>query len=56
MILESHTESANVPSKNNVGSGIIGKSESLMKIKELLDSGILTQEEFDNEKKKILNS
>lgn len=37
-------------------SGIIGKSESLLKIKELLDSGILTQEEFDNEKKKILNS
>jgi hypothetical protein len=50
------TEFANVPSKNNVESGIIGKSESLMKIKELLDSGILTQEEFDNEKKKILNS
>lgn len=46
----------NVPSNNNEGSGIIGKSENLMKIKELLDSGILTQEEFDNEKKKILNS
>ena len=35
---------------------IINKSGELMKIKELLDSGILTQEEFDNEKKKILNS
>ncbi|WP_353884841.1 SHOCT domain-containing protein [uncultured Prevotella sp.] len=28
---------------------------NLMKIKELLDSGILTEEEFNNEKKKILN-
>lgn len=50
------TELPNAISNNNGESGIIGKSESLMKIKELLDSGILTQEEFDNEKKKILNS
>lgn len=35
--------------------GIISKSGDLMKIKELLDSGILTEEEFNNEKKKILN-
>lgn len=34
---------------------IISKSGDLMKIKELLDSGILTEEEFNNEKKKILN-
>ena len=34
---------------------IVNKSEDLMKIKELLDSGILTEEEFNNEKKKILN-
>lgn len=46
----------NIPSNNNGESGIVGKSESLMKIKELLDSGILTQDEFDNEKKIILNS
>lgn len=52
----SSIKSLNVPSNNNGESGIIGKSESLMKIKELLDSGILTQEEFDNEKMKILNS
>ena len=32
------------------------KMESLLELKKLLDSGILTQEEFDNEKKKILNS
>ena len=51
-----YAESPNGTPKNNEGSGIIGKSESLMKIKELLDSGIITQEEFDDEKKKILNS
>lgn len=33
-----------------------GKAEKLIQLKELLDTGILTQEEFDSEKKKILNS
>ncbi|WP_298451177.1 NINE protein [uncultured Prevotella sp.] len=33
-----------------------GKAEQLLELKALLDKGILTQEEFDNEKKKILNS
>lgn len=37
-------------------SDISGKSEELMKLKSLLDAGVLTQEEFDSEKKKILNS
>lgn len=32
------------------------KSEQLIKLKSLLDSGVLTQEEFNSEKKKILNS
>lgn len=36
--------------------GITEKSESLLKLKSLLDAGILTQEEFDAEKKKILNA
>lgn len=49
-------ETPNTHPTHNEGSGIMGKTESLMKIKELLDAGILTQEEFDNEKKKILNS
>lgn len=31
------------------------KADSLMELKKLLDSGILSQEEFDNEKRKILN-
>lgn len=40
--------------KNN--KDITSKSNELIKLKELLDSGVLTKEEFDNEKKKILNS
>ncbi len=32
------------------------KTQNLMKLKSLLDSGILTQEEFDAQKKEILNS
>ena len=48
-----HTSSAST----TINSGnIVGKSESLIKLKSLLDAGILTQEEFDSEKKKILNS
>ena len=31
------------------------KTEELLKLKELLDANILTQEEFDREKKRILN-
>lgn len=50
----SSTECAETPKANN--NSITGKSESLIKLKSLLDSGILSQEEFDNEKKKILNS
>lgn len=34
---------------------ITSKSQELIKLKELLDSGILTEEEFNNEKKKILS-
>ena len=32
------------------------KTEQLMELKELLDQNILTQEEFDKEKQKILRS
>lgn len=32
----------------------MGKYENLTKLKELLDAGVLSQEEFDAEKKKIL--
>jgi len=33
----------------------ISASDEIMKLKNLLDSGILTQEEFDNKKKQLLN-
>ena len=36
-------------------SGIVDKGQELLKLKELLDAGILTQEEFDKEKSNILN-
>lgn len=39
-----------------VHNDISSKSEELTKLKSLLDAGVLTQEEFDSEKKKILNS
>lgn len=34
----------------------MGKYENLTKLKELLDAGVLSQEEFDAEKKKILDA
>ena len=39
----------------NAGQGK-SKTEQLLELKQLLDGGILTQEEFDTEKQKILNS
>lgn len=44
--------------EETTGNGNSGKSkaEKLREIKELLDEGILTQDEFDTEKKKILES
>ncbi|MCH5175565.1 MAG: SHOCT domain-containing protein [Prevotellaceae bacterium] len=35
---------------------VTNKGQELMKLKELLDANIITQEEFDTEKRKILNS
>lgn len=46
------TASAMAPIINN---DITSKSDRLLKLKELLDAGVLTQEEFNSEKKKILN-
>ncbi len=40
---------------SSASAALISKSESLFKLKELLDSGILTTEEFEAEKAKILN-
>ncbi len=41
-------------SKPNAGSGMADKKKALMDLKDLLDVGVLTQEEFDVEKAKIL--
>lgn len=38
----------------NTGMPNIGDADRLMKLKDLLDSGIITQEEFDEKKKQIL--
>jgi hypothetical protein len=38
------------------GAAIISKADELKKLKELLDSGALTQAEFDAEKKKLLDN
>lgn len=40
---------------NNINTNKNSVADELMKLKNLLDLGILTQEEFDNEKFKILN-
>lgn len=50
----SNKDSSNEPDTKSVG--ITDKAKLLFGLKELLDSGVLTQEEFDNEKQKILNS
>lgn len=50
----SNEDSSNEPDTKSVG--ITDKAKLLFGLKELLDSGVLTQEEFDNEKQKILNS
>ena len=44
----------NVPTQNNVSQ--LDKISHLKELKELLDNGVLTQEEFEKEKNKILNT
>lgn len=48
-----NTEESTTNPKDNATSD---RTKQLFQLKELLDGGILTQEEFNNEKKKILNS
>ncbi|UXE67171.1 MAG: SHOCT domain-containing protein [Chryseotalea sp. WA131a] len=42
--------------KTSETTSLLDSSEKLLKLKELLDKGIITKEEFEKEKKKILNS
>jgi hypothetical protein len=46
---------ANLSSKSNVSEEKTDQYSELIKLKELLDKGILTQEEFNQQKSKILN-
>lgn len=53
------SDTVSTTSSNNEQSSksdMTNKGQELMKLKELLDANVLTQEEFDTEKKKILNS
>lgn len=52
----SSTQPTAAPSLPSTNVSKSTKSESLLALKELLDKGILSQEEFDAEKRKILNS
>ncbi len=51
--IENKSERQTVQASNNGGNS---KVEQLKELKNLLDKGILTQEEFEKEKQKILNS
>lgn len=42
------------PQKSDSGNSMEGKKKALLDLKELLDAGILTSEEFETEKTKIL--
>ena len=47
-------EPTNETTKPDTGAGMADKNKALLNLKVLLDVGILTQEEFDAEKTKIL--
>jgi len=44
----------NSPTKDQMTSGLVSSADEIMKFKALLDVGAITQEEFDNKKKKLL--
>lgn len=48
--VEIHIDSSNLPTSSN-----LSVADELKKLKELLDEGIITQEEFNNQKAKLLN-
>ena len=52
-IIADAISSAAGTAKNN---GPISVADELKKLKELLDSGVITQDEFNNEKAKLLNN
>ena len=48
--------SSNYSNKCNTASESKSKSEQLLELKKLLDAGVLTEEEFNTQKKKILDA
>ena len=51
----SNTEVDNSTSKKKSNKSKVSKADEILKFKKLLDCGAITQEEFENEKKKILS-
>lgn len=54
--LEAQQAAGQQPAQQQAGPSMEEKTEQLTQLKGLLDSGALTQEEFDQQKQKILNS
>ena len=48
------TQSISAPKVETVNGATIGIADELKKYKELLDGGVITQEEFDAKKKQLL--
>ena len=48
------TRSVTTPKAETVNGATLGIADELKKYKELLDSGVITQEEFDAKKKQLL--
>lgn len=49
-----NTQSVSAPKGETVNGATLGTAEELKNFKELLDSGVITQEEFDEKKKQLL--
>lgn len=48
------TQSISAPKAETVNGATLGTADELKKYKELLDGGVITQEEFDEKKKQLL--
>jgi hypothetical protein len=55
MFIQVKVEEAQAANKNQPGT-VISVADEIIKFKQLLDQGVLTQEEFDKKKKELLNS
>lgn len=52
--MANNTKSVSAPKGETVNGATLGTAEELKNFKELLDSGVITQEEFDEKKKQLL--